>query len=95
MTCEECKAARAPETVPYIVYESTQDRMERREKRFVAVIVLLIVLLVGTNCAWIHYESQFEAVSIESEQQADNGTNYFAGGDLFGTAESQSDETRP
>ena len=90
MTCDECKAARPPESVPYIVHESAMARTERAAKRLWAAIILLIVLLVGTNCAWIYFESQFETVSttFEVDQNADNGTNNFAGGDLNGASAS-------
>ncbi len=57
VNCEDCKAHRAPQTVPYIVHESDMARAERTQKRLWVVILLLIVLLVGSNCAWIYYES--------------------------------------
>ncbi len=85
MTCEECKATRVPESVPYLVHESAMARSERSAKRLWAVIILLIVLLVGSNCAWIYYESQFSEVvtTIEAEQDG-GGTNIVSGGDYNG-----------
>ena len=42
------------------------------------------VLIVGTNAAWLYYESQWGTVCQEVTQEADNGTNNFVGGDLIG-----------
>ncbi len=84
--CNSCKAAREPESVPYLVHESAMARAERAAKRLWVVIILLIVLLVGSNCAWIYYESQFETVTtteIDAEQDG-NGTNIVSGGDIYG-----------
>lgn len=84
--CENCKAksCKEPESVPYIVHEASMARMERQAKRLWIAVLLLIVLLVGTNSAWLYYESQWETVYQEVTQEADNGTNNFVGGDLIG-----------
>ena len=62
--------------------------MERTIKRLWILAILLVVLLVGSNIAWIMYESQFEDVTVtqEVEQDADNGSNSFVGGDVYGKA---------
>ena len=86
MNCETCKDKKA-EPVPYIVHESAMARMERQAKRLWLVLILVIVLLVGTNVAWIWYESQFEVVETWQEvtQEADgDGVNRFVGGDYYG-----------
>lgn len=67
------------EPVPYIVHESTMTRMERTIKRLWIVTILLIVMLVGTNAAWLWYESQFEY--FEVTQENDNGYNNYIGND--------------
>lgn len=84
--CETCKAraGKEPESVPYIVHEASMARMERQSKRLWIAVLLLIVMLVGTNAAWLFYESQWETVYQEVTQEADNGTNNFVGGDLIG-----------
>ena len=41
-------------------WQRNEQRHENREKRLVWVIVLLIVLLVGSNLAWMIYESSFD-----------------------------------
>ena len=83
--CETCKNVKsAPENVPYIVHESAMARMERQIKRLWITILVLIFLLVGTNAAWLYYESQWGTVYQEVTQEADNGTNNFVGGDVIG-----------
>ena len=77
--------------VPYIVHEGDMARMERANKRLWIVIITLIVLCVGSNIAWICYESQFEEVSTttsevtqEVEQENEGGgDNNFVGGDYI------------
>ena len=81
--CETCKKVQnAPENVPYIVHESSMAWMERQIKRLWIVAITLIFLLVGTNCAWLYYESQWETVeSWEITQENDGGYNNYIGND--------------
>ena len=82
--CKSCKSKEQPsETVPYIVHEGMIARAERTAKRLWITILLLIVLLVGTNGAWIWYQSQFEDIAISQENE--DGYNNFVGndGDIF------------
>ena len=90
--CNSCKTNK-PDVVPYVVHESTMARMERQTKRLWITILVLIFLLVGTNCAWRWYESQFEIVETTQEviQEADNGENHFVGGDIVGETNSEND----
>ena len=73
VNCESCKKVQnAPESVPYIVHESSMARMERQIKRIWITVLVLIVMLVGTNGAWLWYNSQFETVETGTEEyQAD------------------------
>lgn len=85
--CGNCKAKeKAIESVSYIVYESTLARAERSAKRLWVIILVLIALFVGTNCAWLWYESQFEDVVITHEvtQDANDGVNNYTGGGFIG-----------
>lgn len=80
--------------IPYFAHEGDMSRMERANKRLWIVILVLIVALVGSNGAWIWYESQFEeevTTKIEAEQETSEGSNYVVGGDYYGEAESQGD----
>ena len=81
--CSNCNNEKtAPEAVPYIVHESAMARTERCAKRLWTVIILLIVLLVGTNGAWLWYESQFETVeTVEVTQENADGYNNYIGND--------------
>lgn len=58
------------------------SRMERTIKRLWITILLLIVLLVGSNGAWLWYESQFEEVTTTESYEAitDDGGNAIASG---------------
>ena len=89
--CETCKKVQnAPESVPYIVHESSMARTERQIKRLWITVLALIVMLVATNGAWILYESQFSDIvtTIEAEQDG-SGVNIVSGGDLDYGAESK------
>lgn len=89
--CNSCKTNK-PDVVPYVVHESTMARMERQTKRLWITILVLIFLLVGTNCAWRWYESQFETIEESYQeviQEADNGENHFVGGDIIGETDNQ------
>ena len=82
--CKSCKSKdQHTEPVPFIVHESMMARAERTAKRLWITILLLIVLLVGTNGAWIWYQSQFEDIAISQENE--DGYNNFVGndGDIF------------
>lgn len=81
--CETCKKAQnAPESVPYIVHESSMARMERQIKRLWITILTLIFLLVGSNCAWLWWNNQWETVEKwEITQKNDGGYNNYIGND--------------
>lgn len=80
--CNNCNSEKtSPEAVPYIAHESAMARAERGAKRLWVVIILLIVLLVGSNGAWLWYESQFETVTTEITQENADGYNNCIGND--------------
>lgn len=80
--CSNCKNENVnPEAVSYIVHESAMARAERAAKRLWVVIILLIMMLVGTNAAWIWYESQFETITTEVTQENADGYNNYIGND--------------
>ena len=85
--CKSCKVKEQhAEPVPFIVHEGTMARAEITIKRLWITILLLIVLLVGTNGAWIWYQSQFEYSQTTQEvtQESSHGDNSFIGGDVDG-----------
>lgn len=79
--------------IPYIAYEAAQSRLERIIKRLWVTVILLVILLVGTNVAWLIYESQFDyfETSIEAEQDGE-GVNIVGGGDVTYGAEGKSND---
>ena len=91
MDCNTCKnKTKPPETVSFFVHESVQASMERTIKRLWITIILLILMLVGTNGAWLYYESSFEEVEIVQENA--EGYNNFIGNDgdiVYGETDNQ------
>lgn len=91
MDCNTCKnKTKPPETVSFFVHESVQASMERTIKRLCITIILLILMLVGTNGAWLYYESNFEEVEIVQENA--EGYNNFIGNDgdiVYGETDNQ------
>jgi hypothetical protein len=91
-TCNNCGTENLNVNVPYVVHESAMARCERHNKRLWVIILVLIGALIGTNLAWIIYNSQFEVVeeNVTVEQENDNGDNNYIGnnGDItYGEAE--------
>lgn len=76
MDCNTCKDLRH-DAVPYVAHEADMARQERTIKRLWVLLIILVALLVGTNCAWLWYESQFEDIVVEQEveQETDGGGN--------------------
>ena len=82
--CGNCngKDKNTPENVPYLVHEMEMARAERTIKRLWITTLVLIFMLVGTNAAWMYYESQWETVeSWEITQENDGGYNNYIGND--------------
>lgn len=80
LDCKTCKEQR--QTVPYIVHEADMARQERTIKRLWIALILVIVLLVGSNCAWLWYKSQFtDEMTTEITQENDGGYNNYIGND--------------
>ena len=77
-SCETCKGkdAHAPESVPYIVHESSMARMERQIRRLWIALISAIVLLFASSAiftwAWMQYDYSGEEIVY---QQDGEGTN--------------------
>ena len=56
---------------------------ERTIKRLWIIVLVLIIALIGTNGAWLYYQSQFEDVVTTTTYEADatDGGNAVANGD--------------
>lgn len=87
-TCNSCNTNNMA-VMPIAQHEKDQNRLMGIIKWLIAVIVILVVLLVGSNIGWLIYESSFEdyVITQDVEQDADNGTNNFVGGDYYGETE--------
>lgn len=95
--CETCNTEKRKAPVPFIVHEAAMARMERANKRLWIALLLVIILLVGSNCAWLWYESQFEDVSVEQEVDTGDGDAFVAGvGDIYyGESQAKNDSQKP
>ena len=80
--------------MPFAAHEAALARSERHNKRLWIVILVLIGALIASNLAWIIYENSFEdhVITQEVEQDADNGTNNFVGGDVYGETEDKNND---
>lgn len=83
--CDECKSKRSVEHVPYIVHEGDMARLERVIKRLWVLLIVTVVALIGSNVAWVVYESQFEDNVTEIVETTSEA------GDAYGTIVSGSD----
>lgn len=54
---------------------------ERTIKRLWICVLVLIIALIGTNGAWLYYESQFETITTEVTQGNADGYNNYIGND--------------
>ena len=81
--CSNCNTNEEMAVMPIAQHEKDQNRLMSIIKSLVVVIIVLIVLLVGSNIAWIAYESQFEVVEETTtiEQENDSGDNNYIGND--------------
>ena len=79
--CETKSTSGTEPEVPYIVHEAIVTRLERIIKRLWILCLVLILCLVGTNAAWVYYESQYVTESIEIQQDNDGGNNNYIGND--------------
>ena len=75
MDCETCKEkrkviAQTPKDVPYIAHEIAVSRLERVIKRLWVLVLALIILLCASNAAWLYYESSFEEIRIEQDNES-------------------------
>ena len=102
MACETCKGkeAHAPESVPYIVHESSMARMERQVKRGWIALIVAVALMFASNaawlCAWCKYDySSEETVTVDGK---DGIANYIGNdGDIVNGENhgSETEETNP
>ena len=87
--CESCKKVQnEPESVPYIVHESSMARMERQIKRLWIAVIVSVALLFSSGAiftyAWLQYDySSEEIVTVDGD---------IVNGESYG---SEAEETNP
>lgn len=72
--CNNCGTDKTPASVPYVVHESTVARLERIIKRQWIALIVAICMLFGSFGLFVWYESQFETISYDYQQDG-QGTN--------------------
>lgn len=82
-------------SIPYVVYESQQERSDKQQKRLFILCIILIAALIASNLGWVIYESQFETVEedtsiVKVHQDADEGGNRSFIGDYYGETDDNS-----
>ena len=90
MGCDSCKEKtenRGP--VPYIVYESAQDRSERTNKRLVVALIIAIVMIFVSHACWLWAWMQYDYTGEETVvTQEGEGLNIYGDRnmtDFYGT----------
>lgn len=76
--------------IPFFVHEADMARLERTNKRLFIVVLVLILSLIGTNCGWLYWESQFQVEQTTVEQEVDTGAGdavVVGIGDIYGEGE--------
>lgn len=58
-------------SVPYIVYEGTLDRLGRQHRWHMIIILVLIVLLAVTNLAWLYAWNLYDYVDKTQDYSVD------------------------
>ena len=79
--CKSCESNK-PNVRQYDI-DLLSAMAERTIKRLWIIIFVLIIALIGTNGAWLYYQSQFEDVVTTTTYEADatDGGNAVANGD--------------
>ena len=57
-----------PDSVPYIVWESSAARAERHIKRLWIALIVAIVAIFACNAVWIWYINQYDFTSYDYTQ---------------------------
>lgn len=88
MACNNCNENQhTGDSVPQLAFESMKATLERTIRRLWILALVLIFVLLGTNAAWLYYESQWEderSTEISQKVDTETGDAVFAGiGDAY------------
>ena len=79
-------------TIPYIVYESTVDRLERVCRRLWMLCIIIFICFVASNAFWIWYDGQFQdETTITQEVDTGEGNAIVNGTGNLNYGEGQTD----
>lgn len=85
--CSKCKEKGvnfSPESVSYIVYESSQARMERQIKRLWIALIIAVCLFFVSNAIWIYAWTQYDYESYQITADGSGNANYIGqDGDIY------------
>ena len=95
--CETCKKVQsAPESVPYIVHESSVARMERQIKRIWIAVIVAVCLLFASNAGLLYAWVQYDYESYEITADGDSNANYIGqDGNIYNGSIGESEEANP
>lgn len=82
---DEIEKVKELESVPYVVFESAQARLERANHNLIKALIVAILALLISNGVWLYCWMQYDYVSdtITVESTATGHANYIAGnGDI-------------
>lgn len=84
------------EKISEAAYEIAIGSLQMQSKRLFILCIILIAVLVGTNGAWLYYESQFSDTVMTQEVESDGDSsvivNGTADGDISYGGESKTDD---
>lgn len=72
------------ETVSYLVYESSQTRLDKIIHRLIIGLVVTVALLFATNVVWMYMWSQYDFIADEVTVSNTEGITTFVGNDNGG-----------
>lgn len=75
--------------VPYFVHEGIMARLERINTKLWVLCIIMFLALIGSNMAWLYYESQWEVIetqqSVDQDISTGDGNAVVTGiGDIYG-----------
>ena len=91
------EASMEEKKLSYLEFESSMARMERLNTKVFILCIILTIALIGSNMAWLIYESRFEDVVVTQEAQADGESDINlqnVSGDYYGS-ESKANSKNP
>lgn len=86
------------QTVPYVVYESSETRSERHIKRLIIALIITIILMFASNAmwlwAWCQYDYTSEDITYTQDGEGLNTINTGTQGDVTYEPKVDSEETK-